>query len=717
MMTPVEGDSHKADVSRPTVVAAGTYAMPPPPGRPPNATAYYGQPATFQPPLAPPPPPPAAFDPNQPRSWSSGVCDCLADEESCWWGTWCCCILFGRNVETFGVGSSLQMVYVVGAWLLLSFVGLLLFNRLFFWAMLLGGVAFTVYRARQRSAMRQKVNIVGDGLRDCCMHCFLKQCATCQEAREAKFLRLKEVDYVSGQDMAELAARVDDTPPATARELYASLSQTSQLIVKVAAVFVAFLALLLAVRRPSYLAILALVFLQPAAILYVVYWRQRRQFVQADYVVKLFVVGFFMATTQSIVFEEALQTLVSVALFIVFVLVNGDVANRVPDHNDGPPDAQFSSALFAQFAAQPQAVDGAASFWRSAQLLRGAQTRPLLRSLLVSTQELFACAFALPASAPVVVEAAGAQGFAPLPALSRAVAEALAPPAAFDEFAFAAPTASYAAPTPFAAVVSPVLAAVSNGTSTDATDDVVGLFDRSQLRHNAWLLVLYLFLLAFVVAAGVEETMKHFAVRCCRFPQALKEPQTIMVYLLTAAMGFATAENIEYVLGAKASPVAGVSLFVGELFILLVRILLPIHLVCAVLQATEMSRRDTGIDPRMPLVRLLLPAVLLHGSFDFFLFLMSALQYVYAIDSVAFDVFTLLFPFAIAVGGVVWAVRAFGAVEAAYRSEWRPLHEQHAATPTDYESATSHSDGGDGGDDVEVQLNVIHTPSGSLRLS
>eukprot|EP01033_Poteriospumella_lacustris_P008279 gene8279-5970_t len=716
MMTPVEGDSLKTHATRPAVAAVGTYATPPGSQK---AAAYFGQPATQQPPLAPPPPPPAAFDPNQPRRWSSGVCDCLTDEESCWWGTWCCCVLFGRNVETFGVGSSLQMVNVVSAWLLLSFAGLLLFNRLFFWSMLLGGVAFTVYRARQRSAMRRKVNLVGDDLGDCCVHCFLKQCATCQEAREAKVLRLAELDYVSGQDLRELAARDDETPPATAAQLYASLSQTSQLIAKVAAVFVVFLTLLLAVRRPSYLAILALVFLQPAAILYVVYWRQRRQFVQADYVVKLFVVGFFMATTQSIVFEEALQTLISVALFIVFVLLNGDVASRVPDHNDGPSDPEASSAFFAQFAAQSEAVDGATAFWRSAQLLRGAQTRPLLRSLLVSTQELFACAFALPASAPAVVEAAEAQLFAPLPALSRAVAAALAPSAdAVDEFAFAAPTA-YATPTPFAAVVSPMLAAVSNGSSPDATDDFAGLFDRSQLRSNAWLLVLYLFLLAFVVAAGVEETMKHFAVRCCRFPQALKEPQTIMVYLLTAALGFATAENIEYVLGARASPVAGVSLFVGELFILFVRILLPIHLVCAVLQATEMSRRDTGIDPTMPLPRLLLPAVLLHGSFDFFLFLMSALQFVYAIDSVAFDVFTLLFPFAIAVGGVVWAARSFGAVEAAYRSEWRPLHEHHAATPADYESATnsSGSDGGSEAGDVEVQLSAIHTPSGSLRLT
>ena len=54
--------------------------------------------------------------------------------------------------------------------------------------------------------------------------------------------------------------------------------------------------------------------------------------------------------------------------------------------------------------------------------------------------------------------------------------------------------------------------------------------------------------MAYVIAAGVEETMKYFVVRCCTFPQSLKEPQTVLVYLMAAALGFETMENIGIVI-------------------------------------------------------------------------------------------------------------------------------------------------------------------------
>jgi len=107
---------------------------------------------------------------------------------------------------------------------------------------------------------------------------------------------------------------------------------------------------------------------------------------------------------------------------------------------------------------------------------------------------------------------------------------------------------------------------------------------------------LYLFLNAFVVAAGVEETMKHFVVRCCRFPSQIQSPHTILVYLMTAALGFATSENIEYVFSATAEPgEKQVTMFYQEVTVYVLRILMPIHIICSVMQAANLSRVVTGL--------------------------------------------------------------------------------------------------------------------------
>jgi RsiW-degrading membrane proteinase PrsW (M82 family) len=126
-------------------------------------------------------------------------------------------------------------------------------------------------------------------------------------------------------------------------------------------------------------------------------------------------------------------------------------------------------------------------------------------------------------------------------------------------------------------------------------DDDGGIFSPDVVRRNFPLVVVALLVMAFVIAAGVEETMKHFAIRCCRFPAALRDPHSIRIYLMTAALGFATAENIEYVFGSKRSPFAGTSAVEGELLILLIRIAMPVHIICSVLQSITLSKVLMGL--------------------------------------------------------------------------------------------------------------------------
>ncbi len=155
------------------------------------------------------------------------------------------------------------------------------------------------------------------------------------------------------------------------------------------------------------------------------------------------------------------------------------------------------------------------------------------------------------------------------------------------------------------------------------------------MRQNIILLLFLSACFAFIVAAGVEETMKHFAFRCCRFPSPsnrssananqtnsstttsntsaitstprtqqntvgnyistisnssyLKDPYKILLYMVAGAVGFETSENIEYVFGAASSHNL-LANFLNELMVLGLRVCMPVHAICAVLQAVNLSK-------------------------------------------------------------------------------------------------------------------------------
>ncbi len=67
----------------------------------------------------------------------------------------------------------------------------------------------------------------------------------------------------------------------------------------------------------------------------------------------------------------------------------------------------------------------------------------------------------------------------------------------------------------------------------------------------------------------------------------------------------------------------------------------------------------------------LLPALLLHGTFDFALFLLGFLEFAYNIQSVAFAVVSFVTPIAITLAGIFWARREFHKVECSKLSHVR----------------------------------------------
>ena len=96
--------------------------------------------------------------------------------------------------------------------------------------------------------------------------------------------------------------------------------------------------------------------------------------------------------------------------------------------------------------------------------------------------------------------------------------------------------------------------------------------------------------------------------------------EAITVAMITVALGFACAENLLYIF-VYTSP--GLS---AEIDTLYVRCLFPIHPMTAALQSIEVCRRDLEKDKSVGIGRILGPAWLLHGAFDFMLMAHFAIQ-------------------------------------------------------------------------------------------
>lgn len=523
---------------------------------------------------------------NQERDWNTQTFDCLEDQESCWWTTWCPCIISARTAEAFEVGSSKSLMYIAVAVFGLAYLlarfhhpGIALFILTIYGF-------YTLYqRANFRNQIRQKLRILTTTqtlINDYWIHCCCFDCAICQEARESNIVTGKNLDYCSGQNLEELippntliqtSNGIAETPDDIEDQLFTTdpsqstsstswesfttyqlwlmfyhqqLSKSSQFLLQCIGLFSLYMIIHISIINPFNFVLLLCIFLQPTIILYtLLYYRKWRKYAQMDYILKLFLVGFFMATTQSIVFESILQVLIGFVIVTLFDLLNpgydwNDVTSGGADGgNDGNINTDES---------KPQMVGkwiiGAIQWYNTEQGL----VYPNLLKWFYPTDTLSTYTTAVEGSAG---SSAGVS---------------------VGEESFWSYTASATAAT-----------AVTADTG----------INKIILQENIVLLLILFFLLAFVVAGGVEETMKHFVVKCCKFPYHLKNPYIITIYFLSGALGFATAENIEYVLQQSTHRLHGTavtSVFLSELFVFCLRILMPVHLICAVLQAVNITK-------------------------------------------------------------------------------------------------------------------------------
>ncbi|ONK67468.1 uncharacterized protein A4U43_C05F370 [Asparagus officinalis] len=121
----------------------------------------------------------AAKDPTQ---WSSGICACCDDMQSCCIGTVCPCYLFGKNAEFLGSGTlagSCMTHFIL--WGLLNSLCCMFSGGIL---TLVPGSTVACYACGYRRALRAKYNIQEAPCGDLTTHMFCHLCAVCQEYRE-----------------------------------------------------------------------------------------------------------------------------------------------------------------------------------------------------------------------------------------------------------------------------------------------------------------------------------------------------------------------------------------------------------------------------------------------------------------------------------------------------------------------------------------------------
>ncbi|CAI9096538.1 OLC1v1032714C1 [Oldenlandia corymbosa var. corymbosa] len=139
-----------------------------------------------------------------PNQWSSGICACCDDLQSCFIGLICPCFLFGKNAEYLGSGTFMGscMTHFI-LWALVNTICCFLTD-----GVLLGlpGCFVSCYACGYRRTLRSKYNLPEAPCGDFVTHFFCHLCATCQEFRE---IRERSGSPNSSFDLVEVWTKVD----------------------------------------------------------------------------------------------------------------------------------------------------------------------------------------------------------------------------------------------------------------------------------------------------------------------------------------------------------------------------------------------------------------------------------------------------------------------------------------------------------------------------
>ncbi|KAJ8511661.1 hypothetical protein OPV22_002095 [Ensete ventricosum] len=140
---------------------------------------------------------PESYQPPADEHWTTGICGCTEDTESCWTGLFCPCVLFGHNVERLKddipwmTPCACHAIFVEGGIALAvataAFHGVdprtsfLIGECLMFSWWMCG-----IYTGIFRQSLQKKYHLKNSPCDPCMVHCCMHWCAICQEHREMR---------------------------------------------------------------------------------------------------------------------------------------------------------------------------------------------------------------------------------------------------------------------------------------------------------------------------------------------------------------------------------------------------------------------------------------------------------------------------------------------------------------------------------------------------
>ncbi|KAG2672193.1 hypothetical protein I3843_13G027800 [Carya illinoinensis] len=161
---------------------------------------------------------PESYQPPADEDWTTGICGCAEDTESChvagWTGLFCPCVLFGRNVEALQeipwTNACVCHGMCVEGGLALAAATALLHgidpktSFLICEGLLFGWWMCGIYTGLFRQSLQKRYHLKNSPCDPCLVHCCMHWCAICQEHREMK-------NHLS--DNAAVAMTVVNPPP------------------------------------------------------------------------------------------------------------------------------------------------------------------------------------------------------------------------------------------------------------------------------------------------------------------------------------------------------------------------------------------------------------------------------------------------------------------------------------------------------------------------
>ncbi|WOH14857.1 hypothetical protein DCAR_0934384 [Daucus carota subsp. sativus] len=140
---------------------------------------------------------PQSYEPPADEDWSTGICGCAEDTESCFTGLFCPCVLFGRNVETLQEEISqngaciCHVIFVEGGMALAAITALVSGIDPDTTLLIVEGLLFAwwgcgIYTSMARQSLQRKYHLKDSPCDPCMVHCCMHWCALCQEYREMR---------------------------------------------------------------------------------------------------------------------------------------------------------------------------------------------------------------------------------------------------------------------------------------------------------------------------------------------------------------------------------------------------------------------------------------------------------------------------------------------------------------------------------------------------